>query len=150
MKISKNTIQSIANKAFNEVLNELREAAPRDNFSGYTDNWSPEPNGGLGNPEIPDTAQSVNRDNQLDKQFKPSRSGNKLANNAAKLAQLKGELATILDKAERSGTISRDKAGKIRIIRLPEYQKMIGNLPQQIKILQQSVLENNNPRNPNK
>ena len=145
MKLSKNTIKSIANKAFNEILNELNEAAPRDNFSGYTDNWSAEPNSGFHNPEIPDAPKPSNKDNQWATQFKPSHAGNKLANDAAKLAQLKGELSTILDKAERAGVISRGENGKIRIVKLPEYQKMIGNLPQQIKILQLKVLENNNP-----
>lgn len=74
----------------------------------------------------------------------PTKTDKVLGNDAAKLAQLKGELATVLDRAESEGIISRGEEGKIRIIKLPEYQKVIGTLPQQIKILRRKVLGDTN------
>ncbi len=68
----------------------------------------------------------------------PSKNDIQLGGDAAKLAQLKGELSTILGKAERAGAIKRAN-GKVTIINKEYYGKIIGDLPKRIKALQQSL-----------
>jgi hypothetical protein len=119
MKISKDTVRNIAKEAFNEILSEME----------------------IGVSSQPDSFSSLD-DDTLAQQVAPNKKDKVLGGDAAKLAQLKGELATVLDRAEREGIINRSE-GKTRILRLPQYQQLIGNLPQQIKILRLKVLGSN-------
>ena len=57
---------------------------------------------------------------------------------ATKLAQAKGELNTILDRAAREGVIKKE-GGKVAILNKNEYIKRIGGLPRQIKALQSQL-----------
>lgn len=67
-----------------------------------------------------------------------SRSDISLGNIASQLAQAKGELSTLLDRAAREGIIS-NKNGKISIIDKNAWIKAAGDLPQKIKKLQQQL-----------
>ncbi len=57
---------------------------------------------------------------------------------STKLAQSKGELATLLDKAERAGIINRAN-GSIKILKKDDYVRLVGDLPKKIKLLQQRL-----------
>lgn len=57
---------------------------------------------------------------------------------SAKLAQAKGELNTILDRAAREGIIAKND-GKISIRNREEYMKRVGGLPKRIKNLQKQL-----------
>jgi hypothetical protein len=91
--------------------------------------------------ELPlrDPSLDAPTDDVLARQVKPSKGDRALGTAASKLAQLKGELSTILDRAEREGIIRR-KDGKTSIINLPKYSQLIGDLPKRIKALQLRVL----------
>jgi hypothetical protein len=128
MKISKNLIKELAEEALKEVMAELGKGAPFTNDQ-YADR-APARDTSLDSPD----------DDSIEKQFNPSKNDKVLGSNAAKLAQLKGELATVLDRAEREKIITRDENGKVKVLKLPEYQKAIGNLPQEIKALRLKVL----------
>lgn len=65
---------------------------------------------------------------------------------ATKLAQAKGELNTILDRAAREGVIKKE-GGKVAILNKNEYIKRIGNLPKQIKALQNQLEPQTNASN---
>lgn len=68
----------------------------------------------------------------------PSRSDISLGNVSSQLAQAKGELSTLLDRATRQGIISR-KDGKISIINKNAWIKAVGDLPRKIKNLQNQL-----------
>lgn len=57
---------------------------------------------------------------------------------SAKLAQVKGKLAAAIDKMDREKVIER-KAGKIKILRPNDYNKIVGDLPIKIKELQKKL-----------
>lgn len=57
---------------------------------------------------------------------------------ATKLAQAKGELNTILDRAARDRVIKKNE-GRIAILNKEEYIKRIGDLPKKIKALQNQM-----------
>jgi len=57
---------------------------------------------------------------------------------ATQLAQAKGELNTILDRAARDRVIKKNE-GKIAILNKEEYIKRIGDLPKKIKALQNQM-----------
>jgi hypothetical protein len=73
-----------------------------------------------------------------DTQVIPSKRDSAMGNVSSQLATAKGELATVLDKAERAGIISK-KNGKITINNTEQYMKYIGDLPRRIKTLQQKL-----------
>lgn len=56
---------------------------------------------------------------------------------STQLAQAKGELATILDRAAQEGIIK--KGDKISILNKNEYIRKVGNLPQKIRQLQRQL-----------
>lgn len=62
----------------------------------------------------------------------------KLGDIASQLAQAKGELNTILDRAAREGILKKNE-GKIKILNRNAYIKCIGDLPRKIKQLQQQL-----------
>jgi hypothetical protein len=68
----------------------------------------------------------------------PSRSDISLGNISAQLAQAKGELSTLLDRATRQGIITK-KNGKISIIDKDAWIKAVGDLPRKIKDLQNQL-----------
>lgn len=57
---------------------------------------------------------------------------------AASLAQAKGELNALLDRAARDGILQKNK-DKITILQKDEYIKRIGDLPKRIKALQHQL-----------
>jgi ribosomal protein S20 len=114
-EVDKSFIENIAKKVYEKVMNEMDELPLRDPSF-----------------DAPD-------DDSLSKQVKVSKGDRALGTAASKLAQLKGELSTILDRAEREGIIRR-KDGKTSIINLPKYSQLIGDLPKRIKALQLRVL----------
>lgn len=69
----------------------------------------------------------------------PTQNDIELGDLSASLARFKGELATILDKATRSGYISRDNSGKIVIKNKEAYNKIIGDLPKRIQAIQKQL-----------
>jgi hypothetical protein len=69
----------------------------------------------------------------------PTQDDIELGDLSARLAQYKGELATLLDKATRAGYITRDKNGKIVIKNKVAYMKILGDLPEKIKLLQKEL-----------
>lgn len=73
----------------------------------------------------------------------PSSSDIKLGDISAQLAQAKGELATIIDRASREGII-RKNDGKIQILKKDLWLKKSGDLPQRIKNLQRQLTPNPN------
>ncbi len=68
----------------------------------------------------------------------PSTNDMALGEVATKLAQAKGELNTILDRAARDKVIKK-QGGKISILNKEEYIKRLGDLPKQIKALQNQL-----------
>lgn len=68
----------------------------------------------------------------------PSEENKELGDITASLAQAKGELATILDRAFREKVIDKNN-GKIKILNREEYLKRVGDLPNKIKQLQQQL-----------
>lgn len=76
---------------------------------------------------------------EADVDTQPTKKDLALGGASAKLAQLKGELNTILDKAEQAGIISKN-GGNIKILKKDAYIKYIGELPKQIKALQQKLM----------
>ena len=65
-----------------------------------------------------------------------------LGNVASQLAQAKGELNTILDRAARQGIIRKNQ-GRVQILNKDEYIKRVGDLPRKIKQLQQQLEPSN-------
>lgn len=61
-----------------------------------------------------------------------------LGDTAAQLAQVKGELSAILDRAYREGIIKK-KDGRISILNRDAYTRAVGDLPKKIKQLQQTI-----------
>lgn len=72
---------------------------------------------------------------QIEPQVLPTKRDISLGDASSQLAKSKGELATLLDKAERAGIISK-KDGKVSIIDKVRYMQVIGDLPKKIKALQ--------------
>ncbi len=76
---------------------------------------------------------------ELEPKLPPSTPNVELGDLSTHLAQFKGELATVLDKASRAGYISRDNTGKIVIKNKEAYNEIVGDLPSRIKVIQQQL-----------
>lgn len=76
--------------------------------------------------------------NPNEPQILPNKKDISLGDASSQLAKSKGELAAILDKAERAGIISK-KDGKISILDKNKYIQIVGDLPKKIKLLQSKL-----------
>jgi len=75
---------------------------------------------------------------ELGSENPPSRNAINLGNLASQLARSKGELKTLLYKAEQLGIIKQTN-GKIAILDKNKYLQVLGDLPRKIKDLQQKL-----------